>query len=131
MSAEITNESGRRAFYRFGLSGVFFTILGPVLFRLAYPLGPFVAFAMAELLTHAVRFITFQRFVFPAKKNYQVNLRRYVVSALPTSILGLLIVILLRNVLDRTMLTLSGTVIAVGVGFVWSRFIYKQPLVRR
>jgi putative flippase GtrA len=131
MSTDITNESGRRAFYRFGLSGVVFTILGPTLFWLAYPLGPFVAVAMAELLTHALRFITFRRFVFPAKKGYQVSLRRYVVSALPTSLFGLVTVILLRNILDRTMLTLSGTVVAVVVGFVWSRFIYKQPLVKR
>ena len=86
MTTEGTTESGRRAFLRFGLSGVVFTILGPGLFWLAYPLGPFVAVAVAELLVHALRFAIFRKLVFPAHKGYRVSLPRYVLSALPVSL---------------------------------------------
>jgi hypothetical protein len=93
-----------------------FMLLGPALFWLAYPLGPFVAVAVAELSVHALRFATFRRLVFPAHRGYRVSLPRYVLSALPVSISGLIVVPLFRNRLDRTALTLTGAVIALVVG---------------
>ena len=53
-----------------------FTILGPALFWLAYPLGPFVAVAVAELVVHALRFGIFRKLVFPAQLGYRVSLPR-------------------------------------------------------
>jgi putative flippase GtrA len=131
MIAKEARESGRSAFLRFGLSGVVFTILGPSLFWLAYPLGPFVAVAVAELSVHALRFATFRMVVFPAEKGYRVSLPRYVVSALPVSLTGLIVVALFRNRLDRTALTLTGALIALVVGFVWSRYVYSRPVAKR
>jgi putative flippase GtrA len=131
MNAEGTGESSRSAFLRFGLSGIVFTILGPSLFWLAYPLGPFVAVALSELLVHAVRFATFRAIVFPAHRGYRVSLPRYVLSALPVTLTGLLTVALLHNRLDRTALTLTTAVIAVLVGFIWSRYVYTRPATRR
>jgi putative flippase GtrA len=131
MISEVRPDSGRRAFLRFGLSGVVFTILGPGLFWLAYPLGPFVAVAVAELTAHALRFLTFRTLVFPAHRGYRVSLPRYVISALPVSITGVLTVALLRNRLDRTALTLTGALIAVVVGFVWSRYVYSRPVAQQ
>ena len=32
-----------------------------------------------------------------------------------------------RNRLDRTTLTLTGAIIALVVGFVWSPYVYRQP----
>jgi len=130
MAAEDSFESARRAFLRFGLSGVVFTILGPSLFWLAYPLGPLVAIAVAELSVHAIRFATFRKLVFPAHKGYRVSLARYVVSALPITCAGFASVALLRNHLDRTSLTLVGVLISLLMGFVWSRFVYSQPVMR-
>ena len=131
MTTEGTTESGRRAFLRFGLSGVVFTILGPGLFWLAYPLGPFVAVAVAELLVHALRFAIFRKLVFPAHKGYRVSLPRYVLSALPVSLTGVIVVALFRHRLDRTTLTLTVALIALVVGFVWSRYVYSQPVAKR
>lgn len=131
MSAEGARETGRRAFLRFGLSGVLFTILGPALFWLAYPMGPFVAVAVAELSVHAVRFATFRKLVFPAHMGYQVSLPRYVLSALPVSLTGVIVVALFRNRLDRSALTLTGALIGLVVGFVWSRYVYSQPVAKR
>ena len=127
MTSEPGRESSRQAFLRFGLTGIVFTILGPGLFWLAYPLGPLRAVALAEITVHTVRFLTFRIVVFPADKGYRVNLRRYALSALPVSLTGLASVALLQNHLDRTTLTLMGTLIAVIVGFLWSRFIYALP----
>jgi putative flippase GtrA len=128
MTSKVGPERRRKAFLRFGLSGIVFTILGPGLFWLCYPLGPFVAVGIAESVTHVIRFTTFKLFVFPEKKGYRVSLSRYVISALPVSITGIFTVALLRDRLDRTMLTLVGTFIAVIVGFVWSRYIYSRPV---
>lgn len=128
MNTEGGRESGRSAFARFGLSGVVFTILGPALFWLAYPLGPFVAVAVAELSVHTLRFATFRKLVFPARKGYRVSLLRYVVSALPVSLTGVIVVALFRNRLDRTSLTLTGAMIALVVGFTWSRYVYSRPI---
>lgn len=105
-----------------------FTLLGPGLFWLAYPLGPFRAVALAEMATHTVRFLTFRILVFPAHKGYRVSLRRYVLSALPVSLTGLASVALLQNHLDRTTLTLTGALIAVLVGFLWSRYVFALPV---
>lgn len=131
MTAERSRESGRHAFLRFGLSGVVFTILGPALFWLAYPLGAFVAVALAELTVHTIRFATFRTLVFPAHKGYRVSLPRYVLSALPVSLTGVIVVALFRNRLDRTMLTLTGGGISLVVGFAWSRYVYSRPVVER
>ena len=131
MTAERTRESSRDAFLRFGLSGIVFTVLGPALFWLAYPLGPFVAVTVAEVTVHTIRLGTFRAVVFPAHKGYRVSLPRYVLSALPVSLTGVIVVALFRNQLDRTMLTLTGGVIALVVGFVWSRYVYSRPVVER
>jgi putative flippase GtrA len=128
MTSEQGRESTRQAFLRFGLTGIVFTILGPGLFWLAYPMGPFRAVALAEITVHTARFVTFRIVVFPARKGYRVNLRRYVLSALPVSLTGLASVALLRNYLDRTTITLIGTLIAVIVGFLWSHFVYALPI---
>lgn len=129
--ADFKRGDGPHALLRFGLSGVVFTILGPALFWLAYPLGPFLAVAIAELGVHSLRFLAFRTLVFPAHKGYKVNLPRYGVSALPVTLTGFLAVALLRHRLGRTELTLVGALISLVVGFVWSRYIYARPLVKR
>lgn len=127
MPNEVAMERKRKAFMRFGLSDIVFTILGPGLFWVAYPLGPFVAVGIAELITHSIRFTTFKYIVFPAERGYRVSLKRYVLSALPVSLAGVVTVALLRGRLGRTELTLVGTLIGVVVGFLWSRYVYSRP----
>lgn len=131
MTTEAAHESRRHAFLRFGVSGVVFTILGPALFWLAYPMGPLVAVGVAELSVHVIRFATFRAVVFPAHKGYRVSLPRYVLSALPVSVSGVVVVAVLRDRLDRSTLTFTGALIALLVGFVWSRYVYSQPVAKR
>jgi hypothetical protein len=110
------------------MTGVVFSILGPALFWLAYPLGPFVAVILAELAVHMVRFQAFRYIVFPANQGYRVNPRRYLAAALPISVAGFVSVALLRHHLGRTSLTLATTAISMAVGFAWSRYIYTKPI---
>ena len=117
-------------FTRFFVSGIVFTILGPCLFWLAYPLGPFLAAALAEMAVHSVRFFVFKKFVFPANMGYRISFPRYLVSALPLTLTGLLSVAFFKTILDRTALTLVSALISVMVGFLWSRFVYSQPVQR-
>lgn len=122
--------NNKATFLRFGLTGIVFTILGPSIFWLAYPIGPLVAVLVAEIMVHTLRFFTFRMLVFPAGMGYKVNLPRYLISALPVSLTGFLTVAFLRYRLDRTSLTLVGAVISVTVGFLWSRYIYAKPKLR-
>jgi hypothetical protein len=123
-------ERGQKAMVRFGMSGMVFTILGPGLFWLAYPLGPLFAIVLTELSVHSVRFFVFRTVVFPAQKGYRVSLNRYLISALPLTLTGLLSVALFKNVLNRTALTLASGLLSLAVGFLWSRFVYSQPAQR-
>lgn len=59
---------------------------------------------------------------------YQVSIPRYLVSALPLTMTGFVSVALFKTILDRTALTLVSAFISVVVGFLWSRFIYRQPV---
>ena len=61
---------------------------------------------------------------------YLVSLPRYLVSALPLTVAGFTNVALFRHVLDRTALTLVSALISVVIGFLWSRFVYSQPVNR-
>jgi putative flippase GtrA len=128
MASDQGSDRVRDALLRFGLTGVVFTLLGPALFWLAYPLGPFQALAIAEIIVHSIRFIAFRSLVFPMHKGYRVSLPRYLVAALPVSLTGVLIVGLLREQLGRTELTLVAALIGLLVGFAWSRLVYtKRP----
>lgn len=131
MGSEGAREGAGRAFVRFGLSGVVFTIIGPSLFWLAYPLGPFMAVAVAELIVHMIRFATFRSLVFPARKGYRVSLLRYVISALPVSLTGVLVVALFQDQFDRTTLSITLALNAVVIGFLWSRYLYNKPVRKR
>ena len=131
MSTDHTLRKDKKdSFLRFIASGLVFTILGPGLFWLGYPLGPFIALAIAETTVHIARLMAFKMIVFPAHKGYRVNLGRYVTTALPVSLTGLAIVATLRNKVDRNSLTLIGSIVSMSIGFVWNRFIYSLPRKR-
>jgi putative flippase GtrA len=119
----------KHTFSRYGLSGVFFTLLGPGIFWLAYPAGPFLALAITEASCHCLRYLSFRHFVFPIGHGFHVSVPRYIVSVIPTTLTNILLVAILRNLLGRTTLTLLIALFSVSVGFLWSRFVYKQPRI--
>ena len=119
----------KHTFTRYGLSGVVFTILGPGIFWLAYPAGPFLALGIAEASCHVLRYLSFRHLVFPRGHGFHVSVPRYIVAAIPTTLTNLVMVGLFRNLLDRTTLTLVVALFSLSVGFFWSRFVYKKPLI--
>ena len=84
--------SRRSDFIRFSLSGIVFTILGPCIFWIAYPLGPFLALAMAEASCHVLRYLSFRHLVFPRGHGFHVSVPRYIVAAIPTTLTGIVVV---------------------------------------
>lgn len=120
----------RGTFLRFGLTGMVFTVLGPSLFWLAYPLGAFQALILTEVMVHGLRFATFRSVVFKADRGYRVSFPRYLISALPVSLMGWMTVALFRSRLDRTTLTIVMAAIALLVGFCWSRYVYGKASIR-
>ena len=121
----------KHTFTRYGLSGVFFTLLGPGIFWLAYPAGPFLALAIAEASSHSLRYLSFRHLVFPQSHGFRVSVPRYIVSAIPTTLSGIVVVAMFKNVVGHTTLTLIGALLSVSVGFLWSRFVYKQLGISR
>ena len=113
-------------FTRYGLSGVVFTLLGPGIFWLVYPAGAFLALAIAEVSCHVLRYLTFRHLVFPRGHGFHVSVPRYIIAALPTTLTGIMVVSILRDHLNRTILTLLIALLSVSVGFLWSRFIYRR-----
>lgn len=114
-------------FTRYGLSGVVFTILGPGIFWLAFPAGPFLALGIAEGSCHILRYLSFRHMVFPRGHGFHVSVPRYIAAAIPTTLTNLVMVALFRNLLGRTTLTLVVALFSLSVGFLWSRFVYKKP----
>jgi len=113
-------------FTHYGLRGIVFTLLGPGIFWLAYPTGPFLTLAIAESSCHVPRYPSFRHLVFPRSHGFHVSVPRYIVAAIPTTLTGIVVVAILRNLLERTTLTLLVAIFSVSVGFLWSRFVYKQ-----
>jgi hypothetical protein len=127
MNGQPQSEAAHRAALRFGITGVIFSVMSPVLFWLAYPMGPFLAAALAEFTVHTIRFHTFRWLVFPAAKGYRVSLPRYILSALPIWVAVFVSVAFFRNRLDRTTLTIVTAFTTVTVSFLWSRYVYTKP----
>ena len=127
MSNEQKLEKNYKAFLRYTLTGIGFTVMALTIFWVAYPLGPLLAAFITEAVVHVVRFITFRTVTFPARKGYRVSFCRYILSTLPVSLTGFACVALMRNLLDRTSLVVTTTLIGMIAGFIWSRFIYSHP----
>jgi hypothetical protein len=116
----------KHTFTRYGLSGVVFTLLGPGILWLAYPIGPFLALGIAEVSCHVLRYLSFRHFVFPIGHGFHVSVPRYIATAIPTTLANVLLVVIFRNLVGRTSLTILIALFSVSVGFLWSRFVYKQ-----
>ncbi|MBW4530099.1 MAG: hypothetical protein KME02_05335 [Aphanothece saxicola GSE-SYN-MK-01-06B] len=116
---------------RYGLSGVVFTILGPAIFWLAFPMGAFIALGLAEASCHIIRYFSFRILVFPKSRGYRVTIRGYIISILPTLLAGIAIVAIFKEVIGRTALTALGALTSLTVGYAWSTFVYKQSFAAK
>jgi hypothetical protein len=119
------------SFTRYGLNGIAFTILGPAIFWIAYPMGAFLALGIAEGTCHILRYFSFRFLVFPSSQGYRVSIGRYIISVVPTITAGAVIVALFKGVIGRTELTVLGAATSLIVGYAWSTIVYKQKISTR
>jgi hypothetical protein len=105
-------------FTRYGLGGVFFTILGPGISWLAYPAGPLLALATAEGSCHILRFLTFRYIVFTRGNGFRGSLPSYIVAAIPTTFTNIVMVALFKNQLGHTTIAFLVAAMSVSVGFL-------------
>ncbi|MCP9930323.1 hypothetical protein KBY82_05960 [Cyanobium sp. AMD-g] len=119
------------SFTRYGLNGIAFTILGPAIFWLAYPMGAFLALGIAEATCHILRYFSFRFLVFPKSQGYRVSIPRYIISVVPTIAAGVITVAMFKGMIGRTELTALGALISLIVGYAWSTFVYTQKISSR
>lgn len=117
----------RHAFTRYGINGLVFSLLGPALFWMLYPLGAMPAWLLAEASCQLLRFASFHSLIFPRRLGYHVSILRYLTAIMPTSLTGLMVVAILQNHLNRTELTLTGATITTTIGFLVSHSIFRRP----
>lgn len=75
-----------------GSSGVVFTLLGPLILWLAYRDGPFLALAIAEIDCHLVIYLSLRHLVYPRSHGFHVSVQRYILAAIPTALINIVMV---------------------------------------
>ena len=115
-------------FFLYVCNGIFFTIFGPTLFWLAYPLGPVLSVLSSDFVVHTLRFYSFKLFVFRNSRKYNVNARSYFLSILPNLVFRLILMRLLYDFYDRTILTMVMAFVSIVVGFISSEYIFKKSI---
>jgi len=111
---------------KYGFSGVFFTITGPLLFWLLYPIGIYYALILTEAMVHVTRYLIYKYLVFTAKEGFEVNPKSYIISILPVVMANFWVATLFRNVLNRTGLALLSGCIAIFLGYALSISVYSK-----
>ncbi len=102
-----------------------FTLLGSVILWLAYPAGLFLSLSIAEASCHVLRYLSSRHLVFPRGHGCHVSVSGYIVTAITTTLTGIVAVAMFRNLLKRTTPYLLVTLLSVSVGFLGRRFVYK------
>lgn len=116
----------RNALQRYIVAGACFTLLGPFLFWILYPIGAIIAYLCTECTVHLIRFTCYHYYVYPSSRPLSKSFQLYLVAILPVSILGFLYVKVLSGYLSRETLVLSGLFAGIAMGFLWSRWLYNS-----
>ncbi len=115
----------KRSLVKYLANGIFFTLFGPSVFWLAYPLGPIMSLIVSDLVVHFLRFYSFKVFVFRSQAGFSVTPLGYLLSLLPLLLIRLLIIDYLYHTYNRTSLTILLTVISILLGFIFSVSIFR------
>ena len=107
------------------INGIIFTLIGPYVFWMLYPLGPFLSVFTTDFLLHLCRFNSFKYFVFKSSSGYQVTITSYLSVILPVFILRLAIIQIFHPSFSRTILTILLTAITILSGFIFSQIAFK------
>jgi hypothetical protein len=117
----------KHSFTHYGLRGIVFTLLGPGIIWLGYPVaGPLLPLANVEGSCHVLRFLSIRHHFFPRSPGFQVSLSRYVVVRIPHLLTGIVVVAIFRDLRGQTTPTPLIVLFSVSVGLPWSCSVYKQ-----
>jgi hypothetical protein len=111
---------------RYGINGIVFTVLGPLLFWILYPVGAVMAWAITESSCHLLRYLSFRHLVFPRSRGYTVSPLRYIAAAAPTALIGFTVVALLKTALERNALVALTTATTMVAGYLINQICYQR-----
>ena len=116
-----------RSSHRYLISGAVFTIFGPTLFWLLYPLGAIFGLAVSVSVTHTARYFVFRTFVFTRSQGYRVSPLRYLMSICPAVFAEFLVTSLTHRIFTRTIVVALAAGVAVCIGYLSSKYIFSRP----
>lgn len=104
---------------RYVLWGIFFTLLGPCLFILLFPIGPIAAAYTTEMAIHSLRYNIYKNYVFTKKDAYKVTITRYIRACIPISTANICLTGLMSLITnDRIAISVTVTGASVGLGLI-------------
>ena len=116
-----------RSSHRYLISGVVFTIFGPTLFWLLYPLGAMLGLAVSVCVAHTARYFVFKVFVFTRKQGFRVSPLRYLISICPAVLAEFLVTSLTYRLFTRTVVVVLATGVSICIGYLSSKYIFSRP----
>ena len=116
-----------RSSHRYLISGVVFTIFGPTLFWLLYPLGAMLGLAVSITVAHTARYFVFRVFVFTRNQGYRVSPIRYLMSICPAVLAEFLMTSLTYRFFSRTVVVALATGVSISIGYLSSKYIFSRP----
>ena len=114
-----------RSSHRYLISGVVFTIFGPTLFWVLYPLGAMLGLALSITVAHTARYFVFRVFVFTRNQGYRVSPLRYLISICPAVLAEFLVTSLTYRLFSRTVVVALATVVSICIGYLSSKYIFS------
>ncbi|KZR68777.1 GtrA-like protein [Prochlorococcus marinus str. MIT 1313] len=116
-----------RSSHRYLISGVVFTIFGPTLFWLLYPLGAMLGLAVSITVAHAARYFVFRVFVFTRNQGYRVSPIRYLMSICPAVLAEFFVTSMTYRFFSRTVVVALATGVSICIGYLSSKYIFSRP----
>ena len=116
-----------RSSHRYLISGVVFTIFGPTLFWLLYPLGAMLGLAVSITVAHTARYFVFRVFVFTHNQGYRVSPIRYLMSICPAVLAEFLVTSMTYRFFSRNVVVALATAVSICIGYLSSKYIFSRP----
>ena len=116
-----------RPSHRYFISGIVFTVFGPTLFWLLYPLGAMLGLSVSISVAHTARYFVFRVFVFSRNQGFRVSPLRYLMSICPAVLAELLVTSLTYRFFTRTVVVVLPTGVSICIGYLSSKYIFSRP----
>ena len=109
----------RRLVCKYILWGIMFTLIGPCLFWILFPVGPVASAFITETTVHTIRYNVYKRNVFSNKELYDVTVMKYIKACIPVTAGNICFVGLLSLITkDRTQITILATGFGIVLGII-------------